>query len=228
VEYGFSKGTIILNRDNGATNRLFETGKVPKSLDYKFSAGVNPNDNNLSYLTPDAKIKAKVNIKFPLHFDSGTTFEMKDSIADFGKMLDSINSVKALNAEIALVLTITNGFPLSTSFEIVSPIDSKGVPILTDWTKIYPIESAIVETDITKSNVGQVKTPTTQTINLNINSSQFEEMKKMKNLVFKIKIGGQQLANNTWAPILLTKKDSFGVKVGVYGKGNAILGVFNK
>jgi hypothetical protein len=199
---------IVLNKDNGATNRLFESGKIPAALEYQFSSGVGA-DPAPSFLVPNAGIKAHVHVEVPLQLNAGSSVEMTDSIKDVGANLTS--SMKDVTIKTGtLVLDITNSFPAPVTFELVELKDAKGNPILKDLTKVYTIEAPDVST--TDGSVTKTKV---QRLLIELKDGQFDEFKKLKNLKFKITLGDKTSTTLMhFSPANFIK-----VKAGVFANG---------
>lgn len=204
----FSTTTIILDKDNGSTNRLFASGKIPTALEYKFTSGVDA-DPALSFLVPNSKITANVDVRIPLLLDPGSSVEMVDSVKDVGVNLTSSMKDVTINTG-TLVLNITNSFPVKATFELVDLKDAQGNQILKDLKTVYSIDApAEVSADgsVTKTKVQQLQ--------IELKNGQFDEFKKLKNLKFKITLGDKTSTNS----MHFTKSNFIKVKAGVFANG---------
>ena len=209
--------SIKLDKDTGDTHQLFASGKVPSTLECKFTSGLITTDNALSFITPTAKIKAKVKIKIPVQFDAGNYYEMTDSIKDAGASFRSTFK-EATVENMTLVLDITNGLPFATTFQFVNLKDSLGTPILQSLVQSYKINAPDVNT------AGEVTTKHVQQLRFELNKAQIEEFKRMKDLKFTVRVGGQ---DDTKA-ISFNRTNNFTVKLGAYVKGGIIKNLDNK
>lgn len=205
--YDWSTTPIVLDKDNGATNRLFESGQIPTSLVYQFSSGVAA-DPAPSFLVPNAGIKAHVHVEVPLRLNAGSSVEMTDSIKDVGVNLTS--SMKDVTIKTGtLVLDITNSFPTLVTFELVDLKDAQGAVLLNDLIKIYNIDAPEVSAD------GSVTKTKVQRLLIELKDGQFDEFKKLKNLKFKITLGDKTSTNKMhFSPANFIK-----VKAGVFATG---------
>lgn len=199
--------TIILDKDNGATNRLFESGKIPAALEYQFSSGVDA-DPELSFLVPNAGIKAYVGVKVPLQLNVGSSVEMTDSIKDVGVNLTSSMKDVTINTG-TLILNITNSFPTAATVELINMKDVQGNEILKTLTKKYSIDAPEVNADgsVTKTKVQQLQ--------IELKDGQFNELKKLKDLVFKITLGDKTSTKS----MHFSKANFIKVKAGLFAKG---------
>ena len=208
IPYTSATSVFILDKDNGATNKLFASGKIPSVLEYKFTSGVDT-DPTLGFLTPDAKITANVDVKIPLQLDPGSSVEMVDSVKNVGVNLTSSMKDVTINTG-TLVLNITNSFPVNATFELIDLKDEQGNLILKDLTKIYNIDApAEVSADgtVTKIKVQQLL--------IELKNGQFDEFKKLKNLKFKITLGDKTSTKS----MHFTKSNFIKVKAGVFANG---------
>lgn len=207
-EWATTAPPIVLDKDNGATNRLFESGKIPAALEYQFSSGVAA-DPELSFLVPDAGIKAHVDVKVPLQLNAGSTVEMTDSIKDIGVNLTSSMKDITINTG-TLILNITNSFPTAATVELINMKDVQGNEILKSLTKVYSIDApAEVSADgsVTKTKIQQLQ--------IELKDGQFDEFKKLKDLVFKITLGDKTSTKT----MHFSKANFIKVKAGVFVKG---------
>ena len=199
---------ITLDKDNGSTNLLFATDKIPDVLEYRFSSGVERDLNSLDFILPDSKIQAHVSVKVPMLLNAGSSISLKDTIENIGKNLKS--SMKDVNVDSAIiVLDVTNHFPLAATLELVNTVDSLGKPILTDFVKKYSIDAPTLnESD------GSVKTPKVTQLQIKLKPGQYDQIRSMKDLYFNITLG-----DSNSAAMHLVKTDYIKIKMGAYAKG---------
>ncbi len=200
---------ITLDKDNGGTDQLFTSGKIPDALEYKFSSGVETDLNSLDFILPDSKIHAHVSVKIPMLLKAGSSISLQDTIKNVGGNLKS--SMKDVNVDSAIViLDVTNHFPLPATLTLVNLVDSLGKPILTDFINTYSIAAP---TDLTSD--GAVVTPKVTQLQIKLKKGQYDQIKSMKDLYFNVTLGNSD--STTGMHILST--DYMKVKMGVYGKG---------
>jgi len=210
--------SIVLDKDSGATDKLFGANELPKSLKYEFAAGIN-NDAALNFITPSAKLKANIKISLPFQLNAGSSIQYVDTMPNFGSSLNTTLQNTTLDKAI-LVLTITNGLPLATVFEFLDMTDALGNPLLqSNFTKKYDIEPPVVDA------TGLIKTTHAQQLQIELTTAQWEDFKKVKDLKFKVTLN---TANNGTNPVSLNTTDEFNVKFGVYAKGSTIINLGKK
>jgi hypothetical protein len=203
-----STTTILLDKDNGSTDLLFASGKIPDALEYKFSSGVETDLSSLDFILPDSKIAAHVSVKIPMILNAGSSIELLDTIKNVGKNLNS--SMKDVNVDsVSLVLAVTNHFPLPAKLEIVNPVDSLGKEVLKDFVKEYSIDAATLNSD------GTVQKEQLTTFIIKLKKGQYDEVKRMSNLYLKVSLGDK--SSTTQAHIL--KDDYIKIKLSGYAKG---------
>jgi len=203
-----STTTITLDKDNGSTDLLFASGKIPDVLEYKFSSGVETDLSSPDFILPDSKIAAHVSVKIPMILNPGSTIELLDTIKNVGKNLNS--SMKDVNVDsVSLVLAVTNHFPLPAKLVIDNPVDSLGKEVLKEFKKDYDIEIPALNDD------GTVKTTHVQEFRIQLKKGQYDEIKRMSNLYFRISLGNASSSDK--AHIL--KDDYIKIKLSGYAKG---------
>ncbi len=200
---------IILDKDNGSTDRLFISGNIPDALEYKFSSGVEA-DTKLDFILPDSKIAAHVNVKIPMILNPGSSIELLDTIKNVGRNLkSSMKDVNADSVSASLILEVTNHFPLPAKLQIENPVDSLGKEVLKDFQRVYDIEIPALNED------GTVKEEKLTSFIIELKKGQYEEIRRMSDLYFKVKLGDAGSTNK--AHIL--KDDYIKIKVSGYAKG---------
>ena len=201
--------TITLDKDNGSTDELFKSGKIPDALEYKFSSGVEA-DTKLDFILPDSKIAAQVNVKIPMILNEGSSIELLDTIKNVGRNLkSSMKDVNADSVSASLILEVTNHFPLPVKLQIENPVDSLGKEVLKDFKRDYDIEIPALNED------GTVKEEKLTPFIIELKKGQYEEIRRMSDLYFLVKLGDAGSTNK--AHIL--KDDYIKIKVSGYAKG---------
>jgi hypothetical protein len=205
---GAWKSTIIkLDKDTGATDRLFATGKIPSILQYKFSSGLDPDP--LSFIVPNSLINANVKISIPLLLNGGSSVEFNDSIKNIGVSLTSdLKDVTINNATI--ILNVTNGFPVSATLELVNLVDANGQALLKDLQTKYSIEAPTVS-----ATDGSVTATHVQQLKIVLTPGQEADFKKLKDLHFRVVLGDPASKNQ----MHFSKTNFFKVKAGVFANG---------
>jgi len=201
--------TIVLDKDNGSTDLLFASGKIPDALEYKFSSGVETDLSSLDFILPDSKIAAHVNVKIPMILNPGSSIELLDTIKNVGRNLkSSMKDVNVDSASAKIVLAVTNHFPLPVKLGLVNPVDSLGKEVLKDFKLDYDIEIPALNEN------GTVKEEKLTSFIIELKKGQYEEIRRMSNLYFKVILGDQSSGS---AHIL--KDDYIKIKLSGYAKG---------
>lgn len=203
--------TIILDKNQGRTDLLFASGEIPDALEYKFSSGVETDLSSLDFILPDSKIAAHVSVKIPMILNPGSSIELLDTIKNVGRNLkSSMKDVNVDSASVSLVLAVTNHFPLPAKLEIVNPVDSLGKEVLKDFQRTYDIK---VPTSLTTD--GSVVTPMVTEFVIQLKKDQYEEIRRMSNLYFKVSLGDK----SSTTPAHILKDDYMKIKLSGYAKG---------
>jgi len=206
-----------LNKDWGATNLFFEDESKSDMLQYNFTASVDTlsalNEKLPSYITSDAKIKVKINTIIPLNFSKGSYYEYTDTISNiFVAIANALNQFPYSNiTSTALILNITNGLPVKTSFTF-DLTDSLGKVLPTSFEKNYVIEAGKVD----GNGIVQPGKETKQNLQLVVTKEQLEILKKARDLTYKVRIEGNDINSN----IHFVKSNTFDLKAGLFVKGD--------
>jgi len=214
-EYGTVGNTVYtMNKDSGQLDGLFNNSPIPDMLAYKFNI-TNVRTEAIDFISPGAGLKAKFNIKVPLHLKSGSYYELRDTISNLN--LDSILSDGTIQKAI-LQLKVTNGLPVAAKFtlKLLADDDSE---ISTTIEPEYTINAPAVDAN------GFVITSqlSSQKIQLEILKSQLASLKVTKKIAYTVRI-----ESAPDKPINLQKTNSFGVKVGLFVQGDKTINIFNK
>ncbi len=209
---------LVFDKDNGATNKLFESPYKPNMLEYKFSTLVTPGTVSTDPLNPlffpsYGKIKAKIKVQVPLYLNSGSNIKFQDTLYVTGGTIGS-NIDNTVIDTCTLVFKVRSGLPVKATLSLFYQ-DANGVRINTTFDdNIYTINAPDINAD------GTVKTTSIadQIIKVGLNKAQFEDLKKAERVVYTI-VGEGKDATST---IHFTKNDSFDVKLGVFVKGNTV------
>ena len=214
---------LVFDKDNGQTNKLFESAYKPDMLEYKFSTLLNTDALNNSPTLPlffpsYGKIKAKIKVQIPLHLNAGSNIEYKDTIDIEGGTIGSkLDNTTFENT--ALVLKVKNGLPVKANFAVFF-IDSIGRKIETtlDDTS-YTINAPSVDA----SGVVVVSSIASQIIKINMNKTEFNDLRKAQKVGYVVKVEGKDATS----AIHFTKNDSFKLNLGVFVKGNTVQSLGN-
>ena len=212
-----------LNKDWGGTNLLFENESKPDVLQYDFTTSVDSlysvKDKSPSYITSDAKIKVYLKTIIPLSFSKGSYYEFSDSISNiFVGISNALNQFPYTKiASTVLILNVTNGLPVRTSFTF-DLTDSLGKVLPTTFVKNYVIQGGKVD----GNGIVQPGKETKQSIQLVVTKDQLDVLKKARFLTYKVRIDGNDINSN----IHFIKSNTFDLKAGLFVKGdvNASLG----
>ena len=206
-----------LNKDWGGTNMLFENESTPDVLQYNFSASVDSlltaNGKSPSYITSDAKIKVYLKTIIPLSFSKGSYYEFSDSIPNiFVGISNALNQFTYTKiTSTALILNITNGLPVRTSFTF-DLTDSLGKVLPTTFVKNYVIQGGKVD----GNGIVQPGKETKQSIQLVVTKEQLDILKKARVLTYKVRIDGNDINSN----IHFIPSNTFDLKAGLFIKGD--------
>jgi len=212
-----------LDKDWGETNQLFEnvntdqTYPMPDKLEYNFSASVDSVKNNQSktpsFITSDARIKINLKTIIPLNFNQGSYYQYQDSIQNAFIMLSNALNQSPYNTitSTALILNITNGLPVKTTFKFELN-DSVGNVLSTTFEKNYSIQAGKVDAN----GLVQPGKETKQTIQITVTNDQLVILRKARKIMYTVRIEGEDINSN----IHFTKLNTFDLKVGLFVKGD--------
>ena len=206
-----------LNKDWGGTNLLFENESKPDMLQYDFSASVDSlytaKDKSPSYITSDAKIKVFMKTMIPLSFSKGSYYEFSDSVSNiFVGIANALNQFPETKiTSTALILNVTNGLPVRTSFTF-DLTDSLGKVLPTTFVKSYVIQGGKVD----GNGIVQSGKETKQSIQLVVTKDQLDVLKKARVLTYKVRVDGNDINSN----IHFLKSNTFDLKAGLFVKGD--------
>lgn len=212
---------------NGHTDQLFDKSVVenPDTLVYEFTvknaSTPNGKPQTPDFITSDGKIKVKIETMIPLHVKDSSNYLWNDTIRDVSKGINDALKDGSIDKAF-LILTVTNGLPMKCKYTMTFLDDNRNVIDIPD--SVYVIKSpnvypkGYVNLDTNEHLEGQVipKSITSQRIQIEVSKSQFDDLKRTKNIAFKLYVDGQDAAT----PIHITKLNTFGVKLGIFVKGN--------
>jgi len=206
-----AKQLRVLDKDYGATDRLFSINPQPDVLEYKFSTILDQKkinqDHSANFITPDAQIKVKYKIKIPFNLKSQSYYTSQDTVKDVD--IDStLKDVKVDSAQI--VLKVENGLPVKVTLNMVL-LDGNNKPINTTFKTSYQIDAPqIVDGYVVPDGIAMQK------IIITLNNNQFNDFKQTKNIVFLITINSKDINSN----IHFQKSNSFHAKMSLFVKGS--------
>ena len=210
-------GLQTLDKDWGGTDKFFEREPIPDMLEYHFSASVdsvlNSTDRTPNFITSDANIKVMLKTIVPLNFTKGSYYQFQDSITNVFSAISNALSVYPYTdiTYTALVLNISNGLPVKTTFTF-ELIDSLGYKLQTTFEKKYVIAAGKVDAN----GLVQPGQETKQTLQIVVTKEQLSILKKAKTIRYIVRIEGEELNSN----IHFTKWNTFDLKVGLFVKGD--------
>jgi hypothetical protein len=211
---------------NGETDQLFENSPYPNKLDYNFAVLSDP-ARSQNYVTPDGKVILKVDIQIPLAIKGNSNYAFSDTIPNLnvGTTLDKIDSA-------VLVLKLSNGLPLRAKYRMTfwkSELLNDTISAVGGITKIadssvlgnmfsqYQVNSPLVD------GVGNVTQVVPQFVKIMLNKTQINALTETKFIVFHVSLDTDKTVVNgveTSNAVHLTTNNSFGVKLGIFLKGN--------
>ncbi len=200
-----------LDKDYGATDRLFSNANKPDVLEYKYSVGIDnsTNDHTPDFITPDGTIKVLYKIQIPLYLKPGSYYEFKDTLVDAGEDINSALEDVEVNSG-SIFLTVSNGLPVKGKLTLALK-DSLGRDIATTFTKEYDIDAPQVDDEgyVVENGI------TPQKIEIALNNEQLDDFKNSKDIVYTFRIDSR----DTESFIHFRKSDSFKVKLGLFVNG---------
>jgi hypothetical protein len=210
-----------IDKNWGGTTQLFENevneNLTPDKLQYNFSVAVdstlNANSKMPGYITSDAKIKVNIKTIIPLNFTSGSYYIFEDSIPNVFTLLSTaLNQLPYSKiTSCALILNITNGLPVKTTFSFVLN-DSVGNILPTTIGKNYIIEAGKVDAN----GLVQPGKETKQTLQVIFSNDQLATLRKARTLTYKVRVEGENINSN----IHFTEYSKFDLKVGLFVQGD--------
>ena len=210
-----------IDKNWGGTSQLFDNDidedLTPDKLQYNFSvsadSALNVNSKIPGYITSDARIKVNIKTIIPLNFTSGSYYTFEDSIPNIFVLLSTaLNQLPYSKiTSCALILNITNGLPVKTTFSFVLN-DSLGNVLPTTIEKNYIIEAGKVDAN----GLVQPGKETKQTLQIIISNEQLATLRKARTLTYKVRIEGENINSN----IHFTENTKFGLKVGLFLQGD--------
>ena len=163
------------------------------------------------FIVPNSQVKATFTVKVPLKFNSGSQFELHDT-------LKNVNLEEALVEDqiekAQLVLKVTNGLPLKGEMSINFLNASK--QLIPDLNLLA--DSIINAPEINADGTTKTGSKAVSYLNFVIQSSQIPKLKLAKSIAYTFKVQSKENQK-----ISLQKTDSLTVKLGVYLKGDNII-----
>lgn len=202
----------------GGTSRFFDKLEKPDSLEYSYGAAIDYDnfevDDTPDFLVPDTKVKVKITATLPFNLDSGSYYQIEDSVTSISEMLaNQINKIDFGNIDSTfLILKIENGLPIGCTIDLFF-LDSTYHIIETDIRTSFEIESGEVDKNGTVLPGKMSK----QTLKVALNKQQFEDVKKTTTMHFKFKIGGKNDSK-----INITTNDIIKIHVAVFLKNKSL------
>ena len=222
------------NNENGEFDKLFGKSPLPNRLDYKVS--MHTKSSRLSnFISADNKTDIDLNVILPFQLKEDSYFTFRDTIKNInvGTVLDNLDSA-------ILVLKVKNGFPLRAKYRMTfwkSDLANDTVPAIggtintvVDNTQLGNMTSQYILTSPTVNSSGFVTEIKPQNILIMLNKTQIQALKSTKFIVFNLTLNGDEknvggVINTN--PISFTTKNSFGVKLGLYLKANAVVNLMS-
>lgn len=214
-----SKKLPTFDKNWGGTDKLFDNTVTPDMLEYKFSTSVDSltKSNSPDFITPDASMKVYTKITIPLQLNSGSYYELKDTINNsLESIATSFNTLSNVDSTY-LILNITNRFPIKTTFSFAFT-DLLGNELKTNFEKSYIINAGKVDAD------GSVlPNQETQTLTISLAKEQISTLRQAKKIVFSVRIDGE----NVNSKIHFSTSNTFDLKAGLFVMGGLNVNLFS-
>jgi len=205
---------LPFDKNNGGTDLLFDKPTKPDRIEYTYSAYIDYTRPDLKprYFTSDSKVKVKAEIRIPLHLKPGCEYVLTDTIRDIS--LDFDKKLKNGYIDSAyLVLKVRNGMPVKANYTMTF-YDSLNNIVPTTIEKTYKVNAPQVDA----SGLVITSSILPQTILIGLNKKQLDDLKKVKYIVYNLKVDG----DDTTKFMHFYKQNTFGVKLGIFVKGGII------
>lgn len=228
------KNFAQFNSVNSEIDRVFDNKPYPDVLDYKVT--LTSNASRISnFITVDNKVKLDIKASIPLQLKGGSHFTLTDTIKNLniGTLLDNVDTA-------VLVLKIKNGIPVKAKYRMTywkSNLPNDTVPAIggsistiVDDTAMGNLTSQYLLSSPTVKADGSVDEIVPQSIKIMLNKSQIESLKFSKFIIYTLVMENSEKDDNgliTLNPANISTKNSFGVKLGLFVKGNGIINPFN-
>jgi hypothetical protein len=209
-----TKQLTTLDKNYGTIDLLFDTSNKADMIEMKYGGNVDnakiSTDPTPNFITPDARIKVKYKIQIPLYLKPTSYYIFKDTIKNAGKNIDSVLNKVKVNAA-SIYLTVMNGLPVKGTLSMQLN-DSLGHKINTTFISDYQINAP----DIDSNGYVKANGITPQKIEIKINSTQVDDFRKTKDIVFQFRIDSKDASSF----IHFRKSDTFNVKAGLFVNGS--------
>lgn len=215
ADYGLTETTFYtLDKDSGQIDRLFDRELIPNMLSYKFKVS-NERKVGSDFITPDAKVQMRYDVKIPLSLKAGSYVEIKDTIENLN--IDSLLEKDFVEKAI-LVLNVTNGIPVGAEFKI-KLLQADGTPVQnTTIDSVFTLNAPAVDAD----GLVIVNQLAAQQIRIEVSKSQLSQLKSADALAFTLRVDRKD-----GKPIKFEKSNGIKVKVGVFVKAGASIDDLN-
>lgn len=206
-EYGVTSTTsYTIDKDTGQIHRLFENKLLANKLDYRFTLS-NERTEGVDFIIPKPKIDVKLDLKIPLRFSKGSYVEFIDTIADL--RLDSILNQDYID-NVTLVLKVTNGLPVGVNLKL-KMIDENSVKVNSSIDSIFTVNAPAINLN---GYVDRTKL-IAQEIKIEIKKAQLPQLRNARHIIYSIRVDRKDDE-----PIKFEKSNSFGIKAGIFVKGD--------
>lgn len=206
--------SFIMNHeaDNGDIDQFFNKEKLPDH--FRFNVDVsNARSESETRIKPDFitnrhRIQVKMNLRFPLKFNTGSWVELKDTIENI--QLDSL--LKGDNIQKAvLVFKITNKLPIGCKIN-TSILDASGNVLPISFVSNTNIKAPLIDNNGT---VIKDQTFESALMYLSFDNTQIAIIKKIKKIAINIRLDKED--DN---PINFQKNSGLKVNFGIFIQGN--------
>ncbi|MGM9805557.1 MAG: hypothetical protein ACI3Z7_03880 [Candidatus Aphodosoma sp.] len=202
--------SLVFNRENGATNRLFTI--MPETMEYDWDIYANSKDESQThFVTSDLFFNVKGRLVAPFVFDAGTVFSY-DTIMDMD-LSGILPSSDTLTVEtLKLFCDIANSVPVAIGIQL-DFLDADGNILFRGSNTV--VEAAVVD------DGGKAVAPSGQSLDIICEGDMIEKILSAKKIGLKTKISGRDAG----ASIYLRTTDTLSVKMSVFAKLSAAFGL---
>jgi len=217
---------------NGELDHIFDNKPYPNMINYKFSV-INNASRIKNFVTPSSSVKIDVKTTIPLKLKNGSNYFFKDTIQNL-----NLDTLMEYADSAVLVLKLKNGLPTKARFRMTfwkSTLANDTISALNgptsvikesttpgDLFSIYEINSPKVD------SLGNVTGITPQSINIVLDRNQISVLKQTKSIIYSLAFeAGVTIVGGVEKPNALhfTTDNTFGVKLGVFIKGNKVINI---
>ena len=198
--------SVVLNKGN--SNIATAINNKPEKIVYGFDVTANPAGKTVrNFVMDTSRVTFEVDVEIPLHGSaSNMVLEQEQPIEfDLEEDIDMLERV-------LVRLAVENGFPLEVKMNIYLLDSGKTVldSLFSGVTSILPSPNVNFAT-------GKVTAPSKNIIDITINKSRLENLRKTKSVLIKAALNTSRNSGNI-APVKIYTEYELGVRIGVQAK----------